>query len=60
MWLSLRFLRSFYLLKGFFSSFSLRLNYSTASGHAVASTDSFWFIVPQGLRVLQSNSPPEH
>ena len=41
-----------------------RLNYSTAtataSGHAVALTDSFWFIVPQGLRVLQSNSPPEH
>ena len=42
----------------------LRLNYTTAtataSGHAVASTDSFWFIVPQGLRVLQSNSLPEH
>ena len=29
---------------------------ATASGHAAASTDSFWFIVPQGLCVLQSNS----
>ena len=56
---------SYYTLTSFGKGISW-LNYTTAtatatvSGHAVASTDSFWFIVPQGLCVLQSNSPPEH
>ena len=51
---------SYYALTSFGEGISW-LNYTTAtaSGHAVASTDSFWFIVPQGLCVLQSNSPPE-
>ena len=52
---------SYYALTSFGKGISW-LNYTTetASGHAAASTDSFWFIVPQGLCVLQSNSPPEH
>ena len=52
---------SYYALTSFGKGISW-LNYTTAtaSGRAVASTDSFWFIVPQGLYVLQSNSPPEH
>ena len=52
---------SYYALTSFGKGISW-MNYTTAtaSGHAVASTDSFWFIVPQGLCVLQSNSPPEH
>ena len=49
---------SYYALTSFGKGISW-LNYTTAtaSGHAAASTDSFWFIVPQGLCVLQSNSP---
>ena len=46
---------SYYALTSFGKGISW-LNYTTAT----ASTDSFWFIVPQGLCVLQSNSPPEH
>ena len=48
---------SYYALTSFGKGISW-LNYTTATGHAAASTDSFWFIVPQRLCVLQSNSPP--
>ena len=54
---------SYYTLTSFGKGISW-LDYTTATatatGHAAASTDSFWFIVPQGLCVLQSNSPSEH
>ena len=52
---------SYYALTSFGKGISwLNSTTATASGHAAASTDSFGFIVPQGLCVLQSNSPSEH
>ena len=45
MWLSLRFLLSFYLLKGFFSSFSLLLLRVKGMSHLVkALWDELWFV----------------